>query len=476
MSLNIIGGERESLTFSGEVHKKAIRNYLESLGYSQTTDSYVEGHLPDMIFVNRDVAPGREFWIESKATNVGISEKKFSKGLIGYLISWLKHSQERRFTLMIFAQQVSRLSRWRSLFETYDRELIDDWIQTNISQLTSEEKKFLDSIDKNEIYTFFQNTVITIGLSAKLDIAAEEKRITSSLSLTRKANLLLNESERRNNLIEEKNELITNLLNFEYPQKIFRQKTSCKNIEELYLKTSKSELPPFMLSGEYLYSFCDANDMAVFEDVLVGNPCNLNSQDFLSSNEQEFVKIMNFHIDKYAKCRGLRKFMRTLYFFSLKPNENGDFKERSKLSYTGFRNFVAKPMFDKIDDKKLNYVFHRAVNLSAKIIWGKPYIIILPSRHFTSDGKTPIEGINKDRLDRKYRNPAYNRSEYYLRLTKFWKFCLFDQKFENLLFADWFKDFKFKSLESISVLGIPKSVNKSQSLLSDSFGGDLFDS
>ncbi|MFA5254127.1 MAG: hypothetical protein WC367_05595, partial [Methanoregula sp.] len=85
MSLDIIGGERESLTFSGEVHKKAIRNYLESQGYTQTTDSYVEGHLADMVFYNSEVAPGREFWIESKATDVSISEKKFSHTILEYL-------------------------------------------------------------------------------------------------------------------------------------------------------------------------------------------------------------------------------------------------------------------------------------------------------------------------------------------------------------------------------------------------------
>ena len=40
MPLIRIGRERESLTFSGEAFKKAVRLYLESLGYSETTDSY----------------------------------------------------------------------------------------------------------------------------------------------------------------------------------------------------------------------------------------------------------------------------------------------------------------------------------------------------------------------------------------------------------------------------------------------------
>lgn len=41
-----LGRERESLTYTGEAFKSAVRQYLESLG--QTTDSYIEGHLQDM--------------------------------------------------------------------------------------------------------------------------------------------------------------------------------------------------------------------------------------------------------------------------------------------------------------------------------------------------------------------------------------------------------------------------------------------
>jgi len=470
MSLNIIGGERESLGFSSEVYKKSIRHYLESMGYSQTTDSFIEGHHPDMVFYNREVAPGKEFWIESKATDISVTSEKFRKELMKYLISWLKLPAEQRFTLWIFAQQVSRLNRWKSLFENYDKEQIDDWITTNLSFLSDEEKTVIEK-QKNQIYSFFTETKITIAPSSKLDIAAEEKKQTSMLSIGRKANLLLKESERRNKLIEEKNKLITNLLNFSYPKILIKHKTSCSLIEEIYQKFSGSQIPPFMFNGGYLYSFCDIEDLSVFEDILIGNPIFLNSSDFWKSNEQEFVKLLNLHIDKYARSRGLKKYSHNAYFFGLKPNENGEFYERRKISYTKNEIFVSKPMYDKIENARLNYVFHRAVTLYTKILWDQSYIILLPTRHFTSDGKTAIEGVNKDRLDRKFRNPKYNRSDSILRLTLFWKYLLFDQHFENPLFAKWFKNFTFGNLESFNVIGVPESINKNQSSIFDLFGG-----
>jgi len=56
MPVRRIGQKRASLMFSGEIYKNAARKYLESMGYSKTTDSYTEGHLIDMIFYNREIA------------------------------------------------------------------------------------------------------------------------------------------------------------------------------------------------------------------------------------------------------------------------------------------------------------------------------------------------------------------------------------------------------------------------------------
>jgi hypothetical protein len=379
--------------------------------------------------------------------------------------------QDKRFILWIFPQKVSREKRWREIFEKHNRSMIDDWFDTAVSNGTDEEKHFFEKIERTEIYSFFQDVKVTIALSSKLNVAAEEKQKTSLLSPIRKAHSLLIESETRNHLIEEKCNLITNLLQFHYPKKIVKIRTSCKSNDEIRDLFPDSILPPYMFNGGDLYSFCELKDLNPFNGIAIGKPVELSSDDFLNSNKSDFMRLLNLHIEKYARCRGLRKFPPNIFFFGLKPNEYGDFKERKVISYTGFQNSVAKPMYDKIDNKKLNFIQHKAVILNTKILWEKPYITILPTRHFTTDGKTAIEGINKDRLDRKYRNPQYNRSDVYLRHSLFWKYYLFGTNFENHIYLEWFKNFKFLSFEAFTIHGIPKSIDKNQTrLFSDEEG------
>ena len=60
-------GRRESLQGKSEAYKKSVREYMESLGFAQTTDSSIQGTFADMIFVNPAIEPSKRFIIESKA-------------------------------------------------------------------------------------------------------------------------------------------------------------------------------------------------------------------------------------------------------------------------------------------------------------------------------------------------------------------------------------------------------------------------
>jgi len=130
MPIYAIGRERESLIYSGEAYKRAVRKYLKSLGYSQTTDSYVEGHFPDMVFVNSSVDPGRVFYVEAKATKVSLSQKNFCGEILNYFLQWLRTPREKRFKLMIFVQEVSKRRRWNYIFGIpVDDIVIQEWIE-----------------------------------------------------------------------------------------------------------------------------------------------------------------------------------------------------------------------------------------------------------------------------------------------------------------------------------------------------------
>lgn len=465
MPVRRIGRERESLMFSSEIYKNAVRKYLESMGYSETTDSYTEGHLIDMIFYNREIDPGREFWIEAKASKVGINNKALSTEILKLLRIWIDLKEERRFKLMIFVQDVDKETKWRLAFgEPIDKEFIDEWLSKNKSRISEDYWEIISCAQKDTIYSFFQETEINIAPAYRLEIIAEEKQKKSALSPNRKAKKLLDELERRNNLIEKKNNLILNLVKIKVPEKYLKIKSHCEDINEIWEILSESLSPPFFFDGSNICSFCSEEDLGPLKKVISGDTKYFETHELLSDNPQEFTKLLNYHIDKLLKCKGLRRYGDNTYF-STPITENEDIEERTIRSYTGRERKVVTLVFEINDTSKLYYVYHRAVKVSAKVLWDNIYVQILPKRHFTEDGWTPIEGENKSRLDRKYRNAMYNRSDTYLSWTRFWKYYLFDLPFENPQHSTWFKDFRFEEFEIFPLMGVPQPIDKDQMLL-----------
>ncbi len=467
MPIYRIGRERESLMYSGEAYKKAVRRYLESMGYSETTDSYIEGHLPDMIFYNKDIDPGREFWVEAKGTKVTLSNKDFCKEVLKLLRIWLEHDKGRRFKLLIFIQEEPKRQKMDLVFgDLINRKFIREWLNKNKSLISNDDWKFINRSLKKNIYSFFQDIKVFIGPAYKLEIAAEEKLIQSQLSPTRKAKHLLEESERRNHLIETKSNLVINLLRIQLPGNYLKIKTICKNIDEIWDRVSEGIVPPFAFDGKNICTFCSIDEIKTLKPIISGKPEYFKTPELLNSNPQELTKLVNFHIDKIMRCRGLRRYGYT-YFALPFRSETGEIKERRIKSQTGRDRRIVRPIFDIIEKERLYYVYHSAVKVGLKILWGNVYIQILPTRHFTTDGKIPIKGDNKDRLDRKYRNPFYNRSATILSRMRLWKYYLFDRPFNNPQQASWFKDFEFGELESVTLIGIPKSIDKDQKLILD---------
>lgn len=471
MPIYAIGRERESLTYSGEAYKRAVRRYLESLGYSQTTDSYIEGHFPDMVFVNSSVDPGRVFYVEAKASTVSLSQRDVCKEILNYLLQWLEISREKRFKFMIFVQEVSKRRRWDAIFGSpVDEIMIQEWIEKNKTLLSEDEWLAINKHSKSDILSFFQETDVYIGPAYRLEIAAEEKLKTSALSPTRRAKNLLSESERRNCLIQDKCSIVTNIFEVELPAYYTKIKTNCSTLEEIWKKFHEILLPPFEFDGKFIYSFCSYDELKLLSEVLLGDPEYLETYQLLLQNPQELNKLVNFHIDKLIRCRGLRKY-KDIYFLQPYFKEN-KIQDRMIKSRSGRERRVARPIFDILDedgssDSKLYYVYHKGVKVSSKVFWNKSYIQISPVRHFTTDGITAIEGENRDRLDRKYRTPIYNRSKNFLSWTKEWKYYLFERPFENPLFLGWFDKFKFGDFVSIDIIGVPKALDKDQRILAD---------
>src|SRR5437870_1900237 len=102
-----LGKAREATTGSAEDYKAAVRKYMEAMGYAQTTDSSVEGHLADMVFLPPADRPWpHEVWVEAKATALSLSDRDLISEVRSYLSSWLLRQPEARFKLMVFIENV----------------------------------------------------------------------------------------------------------------------------------------------------------------------------------------------------------------------------------------------------------------------------------------------------------------------------------------------------------------------------------
>ena len=124
MTIQFLYGRRESLVGKAEAFKKGIRMYLEASGFSQTTDSYVEGTFEDMTFYNPKIAPGRRFVVESKAELLSLKSKRFAIELVRYFRLWQAKKPSERFRFKLFAQGVRKPKDWQLLFSEVGTSLL----------------------------------------------------------------------------------------------------------------------------------------------------------------------------------------------------------------------------------------------------------------------------------------------------------------------------------------------------------------
>ena len=117
MPMNFLFGRRESLIAKSEIHKKSVRLYLESLGFSQTFDSFIEGILEDMVFYNPRISPGKKYVIEAKADSLSLKSKALARELMKYYQLWTALPQNERFEFWLFMQEVKRPQDWEVFFQ-----------------------------------------------------------------------------------------------------------------------------------------------------------------------------------------------------------------------------------------------------------------------------------------------------------------------------------------------------------------------
>lgn len=72
-----------------------------------------------------------------------------------------------------------------------------------------------------------------------------------------------------------------------------------------------------------------------------------------------------------------------------------------------------------------------------------------------------MDGKIRDKIDRKFRNPNWDRSGTRLGLMKFWKYLLFESEYVKPP-EKWFNDFEFGNYESKEVNWSPEVIGRNQ--------------
>ena len=215
MTIHSIGKTRESLNWSSESYKEAIREYLDTVGYSQISDSFIEGDLADMVFINPSLAVGERTLVESKATAISSSDEKLALEVVKYLIEWLKLDQEERFKFFIFAKSITKKGEFKKYYSSdCTKKSVQSLIDSVKGKLDKSGQEIIEAADFKEVFSFFRKIEIWEGTYEVLKAAATSKKKYSKLSLEGYAKSLITEVTRRSQPIQKKTTLVSNLVEF----------------------------------------------------------------------------------------------------------------------------------------------------------------------------------------------------------------------------------------------------------------------
>lgn len=117
MTFISLRGNRESLTKKSEDFKGKIIKYMISRNYILSNNSYFDGLLPDLIFNRPFIEGEKETWVESKDTDLSITNKDFLNEFGRIFNTYMEREESRKFNLFLFIRKVKNKTVWLNIFE-----------------------------------------------------------------------------------------------------------------------------------------------------------------------------------------------------------------------------------------------------------------------------------------------------------------------------------------------------------------------
>ena len=453
-----------------EAYKKSVRGYLESFGFSQITDSAVQGSFADMIFVNPTIEPGRKFLIESKAQIVSLKSKKMARELIKYF-DLSKSQGLLGVSFKLFVQGVTNSTVWESVFsERNDFAAVREWcIWYNQKCLEDDEKPLSEDVMK-EVFDFFAKSEVIVGNAVDLQLAALDNQSVSVLSISRMAVNLRNLVEKRKEPIPKKSRMILNILPISVPEEYYLGASVAGAKQEIYDSLKNTLVPPFLFTrNKEILTFADFDDTNPLCGYIKGPTTTLRTEELQRQNPTLSAELVNVHFRRIFWNKGLYRDPRAdVYYFPMRDKS----KDRLEvLDHRGKKRWVVRKIIRVKDSKyhqkgEINFYFHRGVELRTPTYWGESYCELIPRRYYTLDGEKWVEGEIRARIDRKFRNPKFDRCRVRLGLMKFWKHILFEPSYE-IPAEKWFGKFRFGNFLTEIVNWSPKVIGRTQTRLWD---------
>jgi hypothetical protein len=476
MTIYFLYGRRESLQGKSEAYKKSVRDYLESTGFCQTTDSAIQGTFQDMVFVNPLTDPGKKYLIEAKAEVVSIQSKKLARELVKYFfLSQTSELQGMRFKL--FAQGVNRPTLWESIFaEKNDYIKVKEWCEWYNSKCLEENEVPLDDGKIHQIFEFFSKSDIIVGTVVDLQHAVLDNQSISGLSISKVAANLCNLVDRRREPLPIKSRLVLNILPITTPKVYYSFESALKDKLEIYdtLKSDLIPVPPFLLTREkQILTFADMEKDNPLFTLIKGNVQTLFTKTLQNRNAILSTELINVHLRRMFWNQGLYRDPKAniLYF----PMKDNSMDRIEVLDQRGIRRWVVKKIVQRTNSKyhkmgEINFYFHRGVEVRTPTYWGESFVELTPRRYYTLDGQKWVDGDIRGRIDRRFRNPNFDRSSARLGLMKFWRYILFEKPL--IIPAEkWFSKFTFGAFLAETVNWSPKVIGRTQMRLWDHNGG-----
>jgi len=298
-----------------------------------------------------------------------------------------------------------------------------------------------------------------------LQQVALENQSMSALSITKKAKKLLELVNRRKMPVLTKSRLVMNILPIVVPTAYYSFNSTAKDKNEIYDGLKDKIIPPFLFTRKKeILTFADLDQEDPLCEYLQGSITTLRTKEFQEQNPNLSAQLVNIHLRRIFWNRGIwRDPDADIYYFPMVDTmcERREIFDRKKVS-----RWVVKKIVHREDSRyhkkgDVNFYFHRSVELRSPTYWGASFIELIPRRYYTLDGKSWLDGEARARIDRKFRDPKYDRSRSRLGLMKFWKFLLFESDFIRPP-EKWFDKFQFGDFIAETVGWSPKVIGRAQ--------------